>query len=332
MSTPLRQNITWPVGRLVWGSVSTMRDKDRNGKPLTTREGKPRQECSFGVAYEKNGTQAFWQTPWGATIYQVGRGSHPGMFQADGNLLPGRKFSWKVIDGDSTVPNENGSIPAQQEGYKGCWIVAYKSAFAPQCFNANGTAPIDAASIKPGHYIQVAGSVDSNNDTQKPGVYVNHMYVAHSGYGPEITSGPAPTSVGFGQGPAPVGMSTIPIGGLPTGAVAAVAAAAATALPPVPGAVTAPPPAVAVPVPVAAPVPLPTPTIAVAPHTGFLQPPGAVVQPTAGMAPAPPVAAPVAPPVAAGPVMLPKAAGVPYASFIAQGWNDSTLRQHGYMA
>jgi hypothetical protein len=40
---------------------------------------------------------------------------------------------------------------------------------------------------------------------------------------------------------------------------------------------------------------------------------------------------PAAPPAAPARQMTAKAGGAPYESFVAQGWNDATLVQHGYM-
>lgn len=76
-----------------------------------------------------------------------------------------------------------------------------------------------------------------------------------------------------------------------------------------------------------------------APQQGAPAGPPAQPAPTPGPA-APPVQPPAAPspgfpdgPSAppAGPQMTDKAQGVPYESFIAQGWTDELLRQHGYM-
>lgn len=324
MSTPLRQNVTFPIGRLVWGKPSDMRTTDKAGKPLVSKSGAPRTECAFGVAFPKNGTQAFWQTDWGAVVYQVGRAGFPNLFQADGTLLPGRKFSFKVIDGDSTQPNENGNVPAQQEGYAGNWIVAFKSQFAPSTYRNTGTdenpvfVEVPADQIKTGHFVRVAGSVDSNGDQSKPGVYVNHNMVVHAGIGQEIVSGPDPVSAFKGKASAaPAGMQALPAASLP-----GLPNAGAPA-PGVPAASVSPPPAnFGVPAASLPGVPqaLPGAPTAVVPNTSIL-----------GVgAPAAPVA-PAAPSVPAGPVMTAKANGVSYDSFRSKGWTDETLRQHGYM-
>lgn len=87
----------------------------------------------------------------------------------------------------------------------------------------------------------------------------------------------------------------------------------------------------AAPQPAGAAAPQPAPVVPTAAPQPFAPPPGAQqpwAQPQA--APPQPAAAP-APPQPAAPVMTAKAAGVPYESFIAQGWTDATLVEHGYM-
>lgn len=336
----LRRNITTPIGRFVWGSMHEPQTKDADGNPLVIKNGpdagKPTQRYSFGIAVKKSPGQTHWaQEPadwktnpelarlgeyWGAAIWAVGHAAFPnGQAQRP-------DFSWKVTDGDSTIPNKKGMKPCDREGYAGHWVIAFSSSFAPRCVNNTGTGPAEAKEIKPGHYIQVMGTVDSNESTQNPGVYVNHTYVAHSGFGKEIITGPDPSQVGFGGGPRPEGMSEMPVGG-------AFAPPAAPSAAPAPAAAPAPLPAAprptAAPAPTSAPAPAPAPTaapapVAVTPHPGILN--GG-----AGAPPAPVVPAPVAP---AAPVrqMTAKAGGVTYEQFMATpGWTDELLRANGYM-
>lgn len=75
-----------------------------------------------------------------------------------------------------------------------------------------------------------------------------------------------------------------------------------------------------------APAPAPAP---VAPHPGFVAGAAAAPVPPGPAVPAAP-AAPV-PAAPAVPVMTALAAGVPYESFIAQGWTDDTLHAAGYI-
>jgi hypothetical protein len=310
MSTALVRYLTFPVGRLIGGSVSTAREKDRKGKPLTTKDGRPRKEWSFGVAYEKAGTTHWSQTPWGADAWAVGTGAFPNLFQADGSLLPGRKFSWKITDGDSQEYNEEGNRPCDTPEWRGCWIVWYKSAFPPTTWNADGSREVPADSIKPGMFVQVAGSIDSNGDTGKPGVYMNHNMVALAGFHPDglIVGGAAdPKAAGFGQGPTPSNMQSAPSGALPPGGNPP-----AHTPPPQPPAGNPPPPP---------PPPPPANPTAVRPHPGVLQP-GSGTPP-----PPPPPPPPPAPPTIT--VTAKAGPGQTWAALQAAGWTEEVARAHG---
>lgn len=322
MSTPFRKEVTFDPGRVVWGAPGKTIDKDRKtGKPLTDKQGKPRIKCDFGVAIPKNGTTSFWQTTWGAALYQVALASFPNLFDPTTRaLLPGRKFSFKVTDGDSDVPNENGRKPCEQEGYPGCWVVAFGSQFVPRCVRWDNGAwvDIDPALIKTGHEVQVAGSVDSNGDAQKSGVFVNHGLVSH-------TNASLPEIISTGVDPSAAGLKQQHIGGsAPAGALPGSQPAPAAGLPaagplpggPLPGAGPAP----AATLPAAGPGGPPT---AVVPNTGILN----TGAPAAPAAPAPD--APAAPP--AGPTMTAKAGGVSYEAYRAKNWTDDQLRAHGLM-
>lgn len=316
MSTPLRQNVTFPVGRLISGSVSEARTKDNKGNPLLDKAGQPRSEFAFGVAYEKNGAVAFYQTPWGAIIYGVARAAFPHMYDPNGLLKPGYKFSYKVTDGDSTEFNTAvpPTRPCDVAEWKGCFIVWFNSKFAPSTYDvrqwtpAQGGSPpaLDASEIQCGDYVQVAGSIDSNGDTQKSGTYANHSMVALAGYHPagRIVRGPDASKAGFGEGVRPAGMVLAPVGGLP----AVVSPAAHAPLPPAASAPLPLPPAAAQP-----------PQTPVAPYPAILQPGAAVPPPPAAVAPAPP----------SGPQATAKAGGATWAQLQTAGWTEDVARQHG---
>lgn len=291
-------NFTTPVGRIVAGNLYKGSDKDADGNPLLVKSGpnagQPRVDFFFAVAIPKGPEQHWSQTEWGAKIWAVGHQAFP---QAANSPA----FAWKVTDGDSQVPNTKGKKPCDREGYKGHWVLAFSSGYAPRIYNADGSQAItELDAVKPGYYVQVNGTIGGNGSQQRPGVFLNHSMVALSGYGPEIISGPDATAVGFGTAPLPPGASAVPIAAMQPPAPPAAPVVAA----PVPAYV--PPPVAAAP---AAPVPVP-----VAPHTAILTPP------------APPVA-----PVAPARVMLPAAQGATYEQMIANGWNDALLIQHGMM-
>lgn len=284
---------TTPVGRYVSGSIDIPKTKDHKGNPKIIKKGpdagKPTQSFDFGIAIPKRGEARFTDAVWCKPILDAAVKAWPnGQWQ-----LP--TFSWKIIDGDSTIPNSAMKRPCDSEGYPGHWVVYFSSNKAPQTVNNTGTAVIDSKSIKKGDWIQVAGSTTGNDDTTKPGMYMNHSVVSFQWAGDPIMTGPDPSTMGFGTTPPPAGASTAPTGSFtappPAAPVAATAAPAALFV--APSAASLAP---------AAPVP-------VVPHTAILQPP--------------------APP--AGPRMTDKANGAKREDFIKNGWTDELLIQHGYM-
>jgi hypothetical protein len=287
-----RTDILFPVGRLVAGSLTKPQTTDMENRPLTVKSGpnagQPRVDYYFAVAIPKGAEQSWAQTEWGQKIYATGVAGFPGG-QANSPT-----FAWKVKDGDSNVPNVKGKKPCDQEGYPGHWIVSMSSGFAPKTFSANGQQAVSPDSIKLGHYVQVFGSVGSNDSQMKPGVFINHNMLAHAGFGPEIYAGPDPTSVGFGGTPLPAGASATPLPGMASAAnVPAAAVPAAAALPGMPAAVAAP---------------APTPIIPVVPNAGILTPPAPVAH-----------------------QMTAKAQGATYEAMVAAGWSDALLVEHGMM-
>ena len=295
-----------PVGRLVAGDLYEPNTEDATGRPLVVKTGanagKSREDWFFALAIPKGSETRWTDTPWGKTIWDVAVKAWPnGQYQSPA-------FAWKVEDGDSTVPNKRGRRNVDREGYPRHWILKFSSGYQSKLVNANGTAVLlDPGVIKPGHYIQVFGSVAGNNSTDTPGVFLNHSMVAHSGFGPEIQYGPDPASVGFGSAPLPAGASAAPVGGMTV-------TGAAASLPPMHV-----PPVVVQSVPAAA-VTASPPPLTVVPNHQFVAGPGA-----------PPPPAPPAPPAPAR-RMLPAAGGATYEAMIQAGWNDALLVQHGMMA
>lgn len=215
MTTPATNTsltFTTPVGRFVWGSLVKPKIKDSEGKPLVIKSGpdagKPTQRFEFGVAIPK-GSETHWnQTPWGQLIDRAGKEGFPG----GQHQLPA--FAWKITDGDSMIPNRKGRLPSAQVGFKGHWVLAFSSSFAPTTVNANGTAVVPAESIKCGHYVQINGSVGGNKSLNQPGIFLNHRFVAHAAFGEEISIGPDASQAGFGQSPLPTGASVTPVAAL----------------------------------------------------------------------------------------------------------------------
>jgi hypothetical protein len=293
----MAENFTTPVGRLIGGNLYEPETTDYDGKPLLARDGvTPRVSYSAGIAIPKTpGCQHWANEPWGAGIWKYANEQ----FRNGETQRP--DFSWKIQDGDSTIPNKRGKKNADREGYPGNWIIWFSGGYAPRIFNADGTQPIlEKDAVKPGYYIKIAGNYSDNKPSQSPGLYMNLTFVALAGYGPEIQVGPDVGSVGFGQGvQLPPGASATPVGGF--------------APPPQPA-----PGPYAPPQPYNAPPPVQTPppaTVPTQPHTTILVPP-----------PVQPVAVPPARQMTA------KANGATYEQFIANGWDDARMIAEGYMS
>lgn len=315
--TPQSINVS---GRFIGGSLYKPRTHDEETKQRYTfksgrLQGKNQDRYSVGVAVAKTAANAHWgaEPGWGATIWAEGHAAWPqGQAQRP-------DFSWKVTDGDSTIPNQNQKRPCDQPGYAGHWILWFTAMFEeggkPQVAVAvNGPAQWNGQPglCEPGDYIEISGSVSGNEQPKKPGVYLNLGAVCLRGYHPEgrIISQRVDLSQ-FGSAALPSNMVTQPVGNV----------LAPAAPPPVPGAV----PSVATPSTPAAPMPpvqpAPAPSAPVVPNAAVLGAPPPVTVPQ-------PPAAPPAPTKQYAMVH----GDATYQAWIAQGWTDDTLRANGHMA
>lgn len=302
-------NFTTPVGRLVGGSLTQPQTTDADGNPLLTKngpnKGQPREDWFFALAIPK-GAETHWANAgeWGQVIYQAGAQAFPQAYQSPA-------FAWKVVDGDSQVPNSKGKRPCDRPGYPGHWILSFSSGFVPKVYDQNGTAftqITDLSRVKLGHYVQVQGNVQGNGSQQRPGVFVNHAMICFRGYGVEIVVGPDVASAGFGAAPLPAGASATPLAGqMPASA---------------PAAPLAPPPGLPAPAPFVAPA-----ALVPAPAAGYA--PAAAGMPAPAMAPAA-IAAPL-PPVAVNPTLQPvPGAAHSIEALRAANWTDDQIVAGGY--
>lgn len=312
MSDPVR--ITTPPGRIVMGSLYKPNTTDAEGKPLIVKTGpnagKPRVDYFFALAIPK-GAETHWsQTSWGAKIWAVGHAAFPQAAQSPA-------FAWKIEDGDSAIPNKKGRKPCETEGCPKHWILKLSGGFAPKVYQVEGAGFVQVMTedfVKCGYWVEVYFSVEGNSSASQPGVYLNHSMVCLRARDKEIVMGADPSMAGFGAAPLPPGLSlTPPPGAMPPPAT--------PGIPPAPG---YPVPGVPVPVPVPPAAPMPIPVV---PNPQYVQ-----VPPPAPAAPVP-VPVPVPPPAPAAPVrqMTAAANGVAYEAYIAQGWTDALLIQHGMM-
>jgi len=201
-----------PVARMVGGSFYTPKLKtEANGQPkIDAKTGKQAFSFDFAVAVAK--TAARWQDEsWGQTVEAIGRAAYP-----QHALHP--SFAWKIIDGDSTLPNTKNNRPCDNNGYPGNWVIWFSQCFPIQLFNADGTIELtEPDSIVPGYFIEVyadvVGNKPSANGQSKPGVYWNPLGVALAGYGERIVTASRidGATAGFGARGAPAGASATPV-------------------------------------------------------------------------------------------------------------------------
>lgn len=290
------QQVVFPVGRMLMGSMYKASDKDADGKPRIVKTGQnagqPTQQFFFAFGVPKTPGVAHWGNEvWGAIIWAVGNLAFP-------KIAENPAFAWKIVDGDSTVPNKKNIKPCDREGYPGNWVVSCASTYAPKIVTTDSSGfLLEADAVMPGDFIQVQATVDGNNSTQNPGIYINHdavRFVGYSALGRIKTNAIDPTAIAWGNQAAPAGLVSAPVG-------------AAPGVPATPS------------VPAAAPAAAKPPATAVTPSPSFLKPPGAA--PGLPGAPKAPVK-----------TMLGAAAAFTYEQMIAEGWDDAKLVTAGYMA
>ena len=296
------------VGRFIGGSCYEGSTLDDKGQPKVyktgAKQGQQRTDYSVGIALPK--TQGHWATEpgWGATIWAEGHASWPqGQAQRP-------DFAWKIIDGDSTMPNKKMKRPCDQVGYPGHWILWFGGTTPPPVAVAvSGPAQWNdtPGTCMPGDYIEIRGSVSSNESDQTAGMYLNIAAVCLRGYHPDGRIAAARVNLadaGFGSVPLPAGAVVQPMGN-----------ALAPAAPPAPVATPSTP---AAPIPPAAPAPAPSAPTPVVPNPAVLGAP-------------PPVTVPP-PPVAPAKTYAVTHGDATYHAWVAQGWTDDTLRAAGHMA
>lgn len=214
------------VGRLVSGHPMKFNAvKDNKGVPkLSKTDGKPMQEIYFAIAVLKSGGIDWKQTTWGALIVQAAVAGWPnGEYQSP-------SFAWKIIDGDSAIPNKVGKKPCNREGWPGHWVLSVKSMFAFSCYHHGKYNPLtdqiaDPKMIKCGDYVRAEISVVGNNPSESPGVYMNpSLFELYRAGAPIISENTPDAAAAFGAVPAQ----------LPAGAVVDNSVVPGMALPPPP--------------------------------------------------------------------------------------------------
>jgi hypothetical protein len=189
-----------PIGRLVQGDVFKPSTVDMFNRPLLDKSGKPRVNYFISVAIPKKdqamsspqlipakGIPGGYILNW-RVVTSVAEKMFPSFFPNGKCVHPA--FSYKIIDGDSQVPNAKGIRPCDRDGWKGCWVVRFNNGFAPKIFSNGGKSIIvDADLIKPGYWIRVHGTCQGNKSVEKPGVFLNMLAIELVACGEEIRFG-----------------------------------------------------------------------------------------------------------------------------------------------
>lgn len=221
MSQVQQISLTFPIGRLINGEPHTENTTDQQGNPLLIKNGpntgQPRSEWRFAVAIQK--TQQDWMSEvWAQQLLAAAKQGYPHLFGADNRPVNAQTpFAYKVMDGDSQVPNSNGNKPCDMEGAPGNWVVWMSNGFAPKLYDWNGSAAVPLNpddQIKCGYYVEVYCTVGPNGATgNQQGIFINPSMVCKRAYGDEIVTGPNVSAAGFGGGQLPSGASAAPVGG-----------------------------------------------------------------------------------------------------------------------
>jgi len=297
-----REAFTTPIGRLVQGDAFVPQTKDQSGAPRVFKSGEkvgqPNPQYFVAVAFPKVDPRnpAVANAEFGAfyaLLDRVARAEWPALFPNPAGPCINPIFTMKVKDGDGV--DRNGKPNSAKEGFAGHWIVSFASAYAPKVVRPKVLNPVN-----PDDWEVIP---DQTHPHPKRGHYVR---IAGSATGNDSPNTPgiyvnldmiewAGTGVEIVSGPDAASAFGGGTAALPAGAGAL----------PVYGA---------------------SPT-----QAAFAAPGGVPALPGGGPA-LPAAAAPPPPPVVpAGPTMTAKAGTTTYADFVAQGWTDALLIEHGYM-
>jgi len=113
-----------PVGRFVSGSLTELRDRDAQGKPIPPEK----QTFDFGLAISKTDPNVAGLFQTLAGVAKGGYANNPSVLQRIDNWFRTMDgFSMKVSDGDK--PNMKGQI---NDNTRGCYVFWFSTSFAIQ--------------------------------------------------------------------------------------------------------------------------------------------------------------------------------------------------------
>lgn len=203
-----------PVARLIHGHPlkQNVRTDDVTKQPVIGKDGQPVKEIYIGIAIPKTGEADWKDTEWGKQIAMAAVDAENG-YDVATTRRP--DFSWKVVDGDSDIPNKAGHAPNSDPHKRGHWVLHLNTRIPYNCYHVGKYNPLDAIqdvnAIKLGDYVRVNIVAKGNKPSKTPGVYLNPNLLELSRPGEAIVregSGPDAASV-FG-GSAPVQVASTP--------------------------------------------------------------------------------------------------------------------------
>lgn len=205
-----------PVARLIHGHPmkQNTRTDDVTKQPIIGKDGQPVKEVYIGIAIPK-ASEADWKdTDWGKQIMMAALDAENGY---DSATTRRPDFSFKVVNGDSDIPNKNGIAPNTDPHKRGHWVLNLTTRIPYPCYHVGKYNPLDAIqdsnAIKLGDYVRVNIVAKGNKPAKSPGVYLNPNLLELSRPGEAIVregSGPDAASVFGGTAPAPVAPPVAP--------------------------------------------------------------------------------------------------------------------------
>jgi len=199
-----------PVARLIHGHPMKQNPKvnKKTKQPVLDKTGQQVKEIYIGIAIPKAGEASWKDTEWGKQIVMAALDAEHGYAEA---MTRRDDFSWKIVDGDSDIPNKEGNIPNHDEYKRGHWVLHLNTRIPYNCYHVGKYSPLDAIqdvnTIKLGDYVRVNIVAKGNKPSETPGVYLNPNLLELNRPGELIVregSGPDAASVFGGTAPAPV--------------------------------------------------------------------------------------------------------------------------------
>lgn len=123
-----------PVARLIHGHPlkQNVRTDDVTKQPVIGKDGQPVKEIYIGIAIPKTGEADWKDTEWGKQIVMAALDAENGY---DAGTTRRADFSWKVVDGDSDIPNKAGHAPNSDEYKRGHWVLHLNTRIPYNCYH-----------------------------------------------------------------------------------------------------------------------------------------------------------------------------------------------------